>query len=403
MNYKFFIAKRYLFTKKSGNVINIISGISVVGVAVGTMALIVVLSVFNGFDSLVRSLFHSFDPELKIIPAEGKVFAPDSAFYFTLNSFNEIAAYAEVLEENALLEYNGKQHIATLKGVSEAYKNTSGIDSMMIDGNFTLKSPSQLFAVAGYGVAQTLGIGLRFINPITVYVPTRNKVDFLNPENAFNIKTIYPVGIFAIQEEFDSKYVFVPLEFMQHLLNYQSKLTSLEIKTVGLSERKTDKLRDEIQQKLGEKFRVLNRYQQHETMYKIMQSEKLAIFFILIFIIIVAALNVVGSLTMLIIEKKGDIKILQSMGSKLADIRSIFTAEGFMIIFLGSLAGLFFGLLICFIQLEFEVISFPGSGIITAYPVEVRWFDILLTFVSVNSVGYLLSRLPVRYISNKFL
>ena len=305
MNFPFFIAKRYLFAKKSRNTINLISSISVIGVAVGAMALIVVLSVFNGFDNLVHSLFNSFDPDLKITIKQGKRFTADLPTMEELRRIQGVLYVSKVVEENALLKYGKKQYIATIKGVSDEFTKMSGIDSMMIDGRFLLKSGKNEFAVVGQGIAIKLGVGLNFINPIVVYVPRRTAQISLNPEKAFNRKYIFPSGIFAIQQDFDSKYVIVPIDFARDLMNITGEVSALELKldpTVDLTV-----IQKQVKTIMGNSFNVKNRYEQEELLYRIMKTEKWAIYFILTFILIVASFNVIGSLTMLIIEKKKDI------------------------------------------------------------------------------------------------
>lgn len=397
------MAKRYLFAKKSQNTINIISTISVVGVAVGTMALIVVLSVFNGFDSLVHSLFNSFDPDLKITIKEGKRFSSELPSVKELKNIEGILYLSEVVEENALLKYGKKQYIATIKGVSKDFLKMSGIDSMIIDGNFTLKQGKNDYAVVGQGIAIKLSIGLTFVNPIVAYVPKREGKVSLNPENAFNRRYIFPSGIFAIQQDFDSRYMIVPIDFARELLDFTTEVSALELKINPAFD--NDEIQEKVKEIMGEDFDVKNRFEQEELLYKIMKTEKWAIFFILSFILIVASFNVIGSLTMLIIEKKKDILILRSMGAELKRIRSIFLYEGWMISVLGAIGGLVVGVFIIWLQKEFGLIKLQGSGsfVIDTYPVEIVLFDFILIFFTVIGIGYLAAWYPVRYITRKFV
>ncbi|MDX2443287.1 MAG: FtsX-like permease family protein [Bacteroidales bacterium] len=403
MNFSFYVAKRYLFAKKSQNTINVISTISVVGVSIGTMALIVVLSVFNGFDSLVHSLFNSFDPDLKITIKEGKRFSSDLPSIEELKNTEGVLYLSEVVEENALLKYGKKQYIATIKGVSEDFLKMSGIDTMIIDGNFSLKQGKNEYAVVGQGIAIKLTIGLNFVNPIVVYVPKREGRVSMNPEKAFNRRYIFPSGIFAIQQDFDSRYMIVPIEFARELLDFTTEVSALEIKIDPAYD--SDDVQARVKEIMGESYDVKNRFEQEELLYKIMKTEKWAIFFILTFILVVASFNVIGSLTMLIIEKKKDISILRSMGAEITRIRNIFLYEGWLISVLGAITGLTIGVLIIWLQKEFGLIKLQGSGsfVIDTYPVEIVLFDFILVFITVIGIGYLAAWYPVRYITRKYV
>lgn len=403
MDLSLYIARRYLVAKKSQNVINIISAISVVGVATGTMALIVILSVFNGFDGLIKSLFSVFDPELEISLAEGKVFVAEGDERFeAVRDHPGILYFTEVLEENALLMYGERQHIATVKGVGENYKQYSGLDRFIVYGEFLLKDElGNNYAVMGRSMSNVLAVGLNFITPLEIYVPRRTAQITLNPEQAFNRKRLFPSGVFAVEHEIDMNYVLVPIEFSRDLLDYGNEVSMIEL---GINEgfRESD-IQEEIQGILGDEFRVRNRYQQQEWLYKVMQTEKWAIFLILGFILMVASFNVIGSLTMLIIEKKKDIAILKSLGANEKMIRRIFLFEGWMISVVGAVIGLLMGLLICLIQIEFGVVKLYGSGtfIIDAYPVELQFADFLYVFVIVLLIGFFAALVPVRYITRR--
>lgn len=402
MNFPFHIAKRYLFSKKSRNAINVISAVSVAGVAIGTIALIVVLSVFNGFDNLIQSLFNSFDPDLKIGSVIGKTFPSDNEKIQMLERVDGILYLTEVVEENALLRYDERQYIATIKGVGEDFVKMSGIDSMIIDGEFSLVKNGKPYAVIGQGVAVSLAVGLNFISPVIFYVPRNTKLISLDPTKAFNRKYIFPSGVFAIQQDFDSKYVIVPLFFARDLLGYTNEVSAIEIKIDPAYE--TSMVQENIKELLGPDFSVKNRFEQQELLYKIMKSEKWAIFLILTFILIVASFNIIGSLTMLIIEKKKDIGILRSMGTSLSVLRQIFLFEGWMISLLGAFTGLILGTFICWIQQKFEVIKLQGSGsfVIDAYPVSIEIPDLIWIFLTVLLIGYLAAWYPVRYITKRF-
>ncbi len=398
LNFPFHIAKRYLFSKKSRNAINVISSVSVAGVAIGTIALIVVLSVFNGFDNLVQSLFNSFDPDLKITSVIGKTFPADNEKIQMLEKADGILYLTEVVEENALLKYDERQYIATIKGVDEDFVKMSGIDSMIIDGDFTLVKDGKPYAVMGQGVAVNLAVGLNFISPVIFYVPRNTKLISMNPAKAFNRKYIFPSGIFAIQQDFDSEYVIVPLFFARDLLGYTNEVSAIEIKVNPSYE--TSAVQENIKELLGPEFSVKNRFEQQELLYKIMKSEKWAIFLILTFILVVASFNVIGSLTMLIIEKKKDIVILRSMGASLSMLRRIFLFEGWMISLLGAFSGLILGTLICWVQQRFGIIQLQGSGsfVIDAYPVSIEIPDLIWIFLTVLLIGYLAAWYPVKNI-----
>jgi lipoprotein-releasing system permease protein len=403
VNFPLFIARRYLFAKKSRNVINIISTISVVGVSIGTMALIVVLSVYNGFDNLVRSLFNSFDPDIKITLVEGKTFVPGPSMLDSLRAHPGVIHLAEVIEENVLIRYGERQYIATVKGVSEEYVEMSGIDSMIIDGDFILQKGETPYAVIGQGIAIYLSVGLSFITPLNIYVPKRTGRVTLSPENAFNRKYLYPSGVFAIQQDFDSKYMIVPIWFARDLLDYNQEVSALEIKLSGNTDE--DLLIMDIQELMGPAFEVKNRLQQQELLYRIMKSEKWAIFFILAFILVVASFNIIGSLTMLIIDKKKDISTLRSLGTDLERIRRIFFIEGWLISFIGAMLGLLIGSLVCWVQQEFGIIQLQGSGsfVINSYPISMEWLDFVFIFLTVLLIGFVAAWYPVRYITRRYL
>ncbi len=403
MNFPYYIAKRYLFAKKSQNVINIISIISVIGVAIGTMALIVILSVFNGFESIISSLFNAFDPDLRITLAEGKTFPVKQAEIQKIKHMEGVIHYAEVLEENALIKYSGQQYIGTIKGVSEQYNQMTGIDSMIVEGRFVLEEEGNEYAVIGQGIAYYLSVGLRFVDPLEVYVPKRQQSITFNPKKAFNKKYIFPSGIFSIEKDIDSKYIIVPLEFAKDLLDYENQISALELKISPRHNNK--KTQKKIQDMLGDRYNVKNRYEQKELFYKIMKSEKWAIFFILTFVLIIASFNIIGSLTMLIIEKKKDMYTFRSMGANIKFIRKVFLIEGWMISIVGAVIGMVLGFILCYLQETFGLVTLQGaqSFIISAYPVEMQWEDFLSVLVTVLFIGFIAAWYPVRYITRKHL
>jgi lipoprotein-releasing system permease protein len=404
MNLSFYIARRYLLGKKSQNAINIISGISILGVTVGTMALVIVLSVFNGFDSVVKSLFNAFDPDIKISAEEGKTFIPGDSALNALRSLPGVLAVSEVLEENVLLLYGDKQHIATIKGVDDSFEEVTGIDSMIYDGSMKLKDANRPYAVVGQGVAYSLRIGLNFVDPLFVYTIDRKaRFSMANPEESIRRDFIYPSGIFAIEQDFDSRYVIAPIEFVRKLLSYDREVSSLEIKLdPGYP---AQKVQEQIEGIMGTGLHVRNRQQQNELFYRVMKSEKWAIFLILTFILIIASFNIIGSLSMLIIDKKKDIHSLRNMGANNKLIKRIFLMEGWMISVIGSVFGLILGTVICWIQQRYELIKLSGSGtfVIDAYPVKIETIDIFLIWITVLLIGFIAARYPVRQISRKYL
>ena len=403
MNLPLFIAKRYLVSKKKQNVINIISGISVAGIIVGTMALVIVLSVFNGFNSLIETFFSNFDPDIKITSERGKMFTTDDERFEKLKQLPDVIHYAEVIEEVALLKYNQQQYVAVVKGVPDNFANYTNIDTLIVDGDFLLNDNGISYAVVGQGVAYNLGLGLTFVDPIRLFVPQKGRPTAVNPARALNYDYIYPSGVFSVLEEIDSKYIIVPFNFAAELFESNNHISAIEL---GLNpDANAKKVQKEIESILGESFHVKNKYQQHDLIYKTMESEKWAAYLILVFILVVASFNMLGSLSMLIIDKKEDLFILRSMGANSTLIRRIFLFEGWMISFFGAIIGAILGILICWAQIEFELIGLPGAGsfIISAYPVKIIFSDILIILGIVFFIGFIASWYPVRFISQRYL
>jgi len=400
LKFSLFIARRYFFSKKSANVINIISGITGVGVAVGTMALIIVLSVFNGLEDLIMGRFNSFDAELRIEPVKGKVFAADSVFYSNLKKCNQIKITSETVEETALVKYNKVYNPFIIKGVEDNFDKLTGIDSMMISGKFKLYNDNYPLAIMGYTVASELSVSLNSVYPLRIYMPNRKKKITANPKNAFEVKNIYPVGIFGVDPDVDN-IIIMPLKFVRKLLKYTNQVTAIELKLKpNTNIKKTQK---KLQKILGDNFKVKNRYQQHEFLYKIMTSERMIIFIILSFVILIASFNIISSLTMLVLDKKKDISILRSMGATTKEIKRIFLFNGWLVSIFGAIAGLVLGALVCFLQIKFGFVTLPGSGgggfIVDAYPVSMHLIDFLAVFITVVVIGFLTSLYPVRYIN----
>jgi lipoprotein-releasing system permease protein len=392
-----FIALRYFFSKKSQRVINIISIISIVGVTVGTAALIIVLSVFNGFEDLILRLYNSFDPDLRVELAEGKSFTLDRIDLAGLRKTPGVAHVTEVIEESALARYRNKQLIVKLKGVSEDFLHMSGLDTMIVDGTLLLEKGELDYAVLGAGVAYNLGVDLQnLFGQLELYGARPTASTLTDPEGAFNRRYISPSGIFAIQQEYDARYVIVPLRFAREIFDYRNKLNSLE---VGLAKgADEDAVVAAIRTLAGKDFTIKNRFQQHELFYKIMRSEKWAVFLILTFILIIAIFNVISSLTMLVIEKKKDIAIYKSMGAEVFFLRKIFLLEGMIITTGGAVAGLFIGAVVCYLQERYGFIELSGSGsfVIDSYPVKMVAKDFVYVFVTVCFIGFLAAWYPAK-------
>jgi lipoprotein-releasing system permease protein len=403
MHLPLYIARRYLFAKKSHNIINIISIISLVGVATGVMALVVVLSVFNGFDTLIERLYSNIDADIKILPREGKTFSITGAKFDKLAKMDGVAVFAEIFEENALFSYRGKQHIGIIKGVSRNYSELTGLDSMLADGEFKLWMGSQPMAVVGQGVAYYLNANLAHFDPLFVYIPKRGRAS-LTLESAFGKKAIMPSGIFSVEQDFDSQYVIAPVEFVRSLLGYDSTMvTAVEIKVASGAD--AEGMRKGMEEVLGSDFRVLNRYQQNESLYRTMKSEKFAIGLILTLILVIASFNIVGSLSMLILDKRKDVETLRSIGADNRLVQKIFLVEGMLISLGGTIIGTLLGLLVCWLQIHFKLITLEGRGnfIIDAYPVDIQLPDIGVIIVVVLLIGYLAARFPVRMITRRIL
>ncbi len=379
--------------------VHLVSYASMIGVAIGTAALIIVLSVFNGFGDLILSLYNTFDPSIKVSVSEGKTSSFDSAKQF-LND-NEIL-YSQTLEEKVLLRYQDKEYIATLKGVDENFKNISIVGDMMVAGEYFDVYSEKNTAIIGQGVAYFLSLGIgNIFEPLQVFVPNRKKKSLLNPETAFVQTNIIPVGVFSIQADFDAEYVLASLAYVQEMLSRPGESSFLEIEC---SEEEMLALQERLHDYLGDEFVVTNRFQQHAFLYKILKSEKLIVFLILSFILIIATFNIIGSLTMLMIDKKNDIKMLSNLGADAKTIRSIFFLEGLLTTMVGTVLGLILGLLVCWLQIQFGFLKMgEGSFVINHYPVAIRWQDVLSVLVTVLGIGVIASWIPSMYISKKVL
>ncbi|HSW68290.1 MAG TPA: FtsX-like permease family protein [Bacteroidales bacterium] len=400
MNLGFYIASRYVVSKKSHKIINIISLISAMGVMVGTMAMVIVLSVFNGFETLVKSLFHVFDPDLKIELAEGKTFSPDELPSDVIRNLPGVVRYTEVLEETVLLKYQQQQTLAVLKGVSSDFVLNEELNQRMIEGELVLEQGEVNHLVLGYGLAFVLGVNLNdALSPIVAYAPRRGLLPGPFPEQAFNSRSLFVSGFFSVQQDFDSRYSIAPLRFAQDLFDYQNRITSVEISLEPHT--RTESIKEQISTLLGDRFKVRDRFEQQEMLYKIMRTEKLAIFLILSFIIILAAFNNIGTLSMIIIDKKQDISILQSMGANTPLIRKVFVTSGMMITLSGALLGMLAGAFVCWLQMQFGIIPLQaggGSFVVDDYPVELQLLDFLYISTTVTVIGFVAAWLPSRKI-----
>jgi lipoprotein-releasing system permease protein len=403
MKLSLYIAKRYLFAKKSRNAINIISAVSVAGVAVGTMALIIILSVFNGLEKMVSAIFNTFDPDIKITAAEGKTFVADTSRLKLLANVKGVSCYSLTIEENALLKYGDRQYIATIKGVDDNYAMVTNIDSSMWEGTFVLKSDKgRPYAIPGLGVASYLGLRINFIAVLNIFVPRKSETTNLNAENAFNKKFIIPSGIFEVEKEYDSKYVYIPLDFARELTENENRVSAVEIKFTGQAD--PPAVQKNIVKIFGKGFIIQNRYEQQEIFYKVMQSERLAIFFILTLILIIASFNIIGSLTMLIIEKERDIEILKSLGADNNLIRKIFIFEGWLISIIGAFAGIVLGFVICWLQQTYGFVKLHSESLImNSYPIVLKLKDFFIVPGIVLLIGYWAAWYPVRFLTKKFL
>lgn len=405
MNVSFYIASRYLRSKKSHNVINIISGISVTGVALATAAMVCILSVFNGFEDMVAGLFTAFDPPLKVMPAQGKFMAADEPELETLKKNPQIAVYVETLEDHALIMVNNRQQMATIKGVSDNFTELIDTNRLLYgDGTWQLHVDVLDFGIVGLNLLQNLGVGTDF-PPLQVYAPRQGeRIDLHDPLDSFTHEELYtPRVAFQVQQaKYDAQYVITSLSFARRLFERQGYVSAIEL---GLKEG-TDiaAAQQQIQQQLGEKYRVLNRYEQQEDTFRIMEIEKLISYIFLCFILVVACFNVIGSLSLLIIDKHEDVNVLRSLGANNKQISSIFLTEGRLISVVGAIIGLLIGVGLCLLQQHFQLIKFgrqAGTYIIDAYPVSVHPLDLLLVFLTVIAVGFLSVWWPVHRLTRK--
>ncbi len=408
MSFPFFIARRYLFSKKSTNAINVISGISVVGVAVATMALVVTLSVFNGFHDLVAGLFTNFDPQIKVLPVKGKTVAADDPVLTEIRRLPQVAVATETLEDQALVVYEGRQAMVKVKGVDENFDSLTHIREILVgNGEYCLKVADLYYGIIGIRLADALGTGYAFKEPLKVYAPRREgQLDMMNPEDGFiEDELLSPGVLFSVQQaKYDKNYIITDIAFARRMFEQQGMLSSLELRLKPGSD--FDAVKERMREIAGDKFRVLDRFEQQEDTFRIMKIEKFMAYIFLTFILIVACFNIISSLSMLMIDKKNDVVTLRNLGASDSQMTSIFMYEGRMISVFGAVLGIGLGLLLCWLQQQYGIVglgSSSGSFIVDAYPVSVHPEDIIVIFITVILVGFVAVWYPVRYFARRIM
>lgn len=408
MNYPFFIARRYLFSKKKTHAINVISLISVIGVAVATTALVVVMSVFNGFQDLVASFFTNFDPQIKVVPVMGKTAPANDPVLTKIRRLPQVEVATETLQDMAMAVYNGHQAMVTIKGVDDNFADLTHITEILYgDGHFELHTANLDFGTPGIRLSAQLGTGARWDNYLRVYAPRRQgQLDLSNPQDGFVVDSLLSSGVvFAVnQSKYDKNYILTSLSFARRLFDQPGKITALELRLKPGSD--FDAVKSEMKEIAGDKYKVLDRYEQQQDTFKIMNIEKLMAYLFLTFILVVACFNIIGSLSMLIIDKKDDVVTLRNLGATDHDITRIFMLEGRLITVIGAILGIAIGLLLCLLQQQFGFVRMgnaDGTFIINAYPVSVHYTDVLIIFVTVIVAGWLAVWYPVRSLSRKLL
>lgn len=409
LNLPFFIARRYLFSKKSTNAINVISIISMVGVAVATMALVIVLSVFNGFHDLVASFFTNFDPQLEVVPVKGKVAAADDAVFMKIRQLPEVDMVSECVQDQALAFYNGQQAMVNIMGVDDNFARMTRIQKILYgDGDFSLQAANLEYGVPGIRLAQTLGIGAHWDGFLKIYAPQREGqlTDMASPADGFVTDSLISPGVvFAVnQAKYDRDYLITSIAFARRLFFRQGMVSKLMVKLKpGID---IDAAKRKIKNLAEGRFNVLDRFEQHADTFRIMQVEKVLAYLFLSFILVVACFNIIGSLSMLIIEKKKDVQTLRNLGATDRTLTRVFLFEGRMISALGAVVGILLGLLLCWLQQEFGLVPMgdsSGTFVVNAYPVSVHYSDVLIVFITVLAVGWAAAWYPVRYMSRRLL
>ena len=408
MNFPFYIARRYLFSKKSTHAINVISGLSVVGVAVATMALVVTLSVFNGFHDLVASFFTQMDPQLKITPVKGKTAPADDPILTKIRHLPEVEVATECLEEQALAVYGDRQQMVIVKGVEDNFNQLTHIQEILEgDGDFELHAADLSYGIPGLGVAYQLGLGYTYEHPLRIYAPRREgQLNMANPTEGFVVDDLYSPGVvFCMKQgKYDKNYILTSIAFTRHLFDLDGRLSSLEIRLKPGSD--FERVKSQMEEIAAGKFYVQDRYEQQDDTFRIMKVEKLIAYVFLTFILMIACFNIIGSLSMLIIDKKEDVVTLRNLGATDHQITRIFLFEGRMISAIGAILGVLIGLLLCWLQQQYGIVrlgSSEGSFVVDAYPVSVHPWDIVLIVFTVMAVGFLSVWYPVRYFSRRLL
>lgn len=399
MNLSFHIARRYLIAKKTHSAINVISMISLVGVSLGTMALVIVLSVYNGFDQLIDSMYSGFNSELKISPVEGRTFQQNDISFEAIAQVPGVEYSSFVLETQALVRYKDKQSPCVLKGVDENFIHVTNIDSTIQRGEWSLQRAHHPGTVMGYLLARTLGAGIKFVEPLNVYVPKREgRISLVDPSKSFVQQYVFPNAFFLIgQPEIDENYMILPLQTVRNLLDYSQEVSAMEIKTKSGFD--VQKIKGQIQHLLPpNSFKVQDRREQEASLFRMMKTEKWMTFLILMFILLIAAFNIVGTMSMLMLDKKQDMITLRNMGASNKLIRTTFLFEGWMISLFGALFGLVLGAFFCFLQMHFGLISMGEGFVVDAYPLVMKGLDVVVIFATVCFVGFWVAYLPVRYI-----
>ncbi len=401
MNLPLYFARRYLFARKSHNVINIISAISAIGMAFGTAALIIILSVYNGFDALVSDSLSDLDPDYLLTSRSGRVFTPSDSLMADLRADEKVLSVEKVLKDRVFATYDGRQSVAVAKGVEPGSEQTSQLRGHVVAGQYALGKGELAQCAVGVGIARTLGVNPSFLASLTLYYPDRDRnISAANPLASVESVSMRPSCTFSVSQDVDNSLIILPIGTLRELLGYSGdEVSGVEIRLMDeLSHREIRSFEKQVSASAGEEFELLDRYRQNESIFRMMKYEKAAIFLILIFIIIIIAFNIFGCLTMLIIEKEGDIATLRSMGATDSTIHRIFTVEGWLISLLGLAAGLLIGIAFALIQQRFGIIRMPGGFMTNAYPVILQLSDILITALGVTIVGYIIAWIPSRKI-----
>ncbi len=395
MNLSFFIAKRYLISKKSNNAINVISWISIIAIAITTAALIIVLSAMNGLTAVVADLYNAIEPDIKITAIHSKYITNKQELTNKIKSNLGIKGISYSIEENALIKLDDKQAVITVKGVDSEFKNLTQFDTVLVEGSYLFLLNNQNYGVFGKGIANKLGINLNdFFSPISIYAPIRGKVESINPEDAFNKLSISPSGIFSLNDDFDFKYVLIDLKAAQELFGCPNAFSIIELSVKDKDQ--INVIQNQLQLALGPNYLIKNRYQSNDLLFKTLETEKLWTFLILAFILVIATFNIIGALTMLIIEKKKDIKTLYNLGADQKFIRNIFMQEGFLITSVGAISGLIIGLIVCVLQQQFHFVTFDDQYVIPYYPIIMQFKDFVWILGVVMGIGFLAAIYPVR-------